>query len=315
MKKKIITIIIASVLLISLASYLTYLKIKSEPIKEVPVVHKIIKAKKIVPKIIKPKIDYGIHFLNEDSYPYFKKYKASVMPFIKSQYPTNFEVDITIDSVTMDNWKMQIFYSAKITESNYYSYTQKDLNYTCNVRSSIEIPSIASYKKTDSIITGNHYTIPANTSYIPVLINGENHIEFLANGSGYCDTLPNVSNKPIIEQSISNDLYSDGFRSQSAPYIYSIIDSDGVTDNGFINANDASLKYNLKATNILPTNKVINIPKGTVLYYYPSVYSKKIVSTDSNISATASNAILVSKNSYMYLVKVQGQEGWVKLVN
>lgn len=314
MKKNIIVVLIAVVMLASIAGKLIYMKKQSEPQpKKVVEVHKVINTKPKMKKNTKPPLDYGIHFVNEKSFPYFMKYKASVLPFITSQYPTNFVVDVTINSVKIDNWKMEIFYDAKITESNYYSYTQKGLNYTCNVRQTVPIPSINTYQRTDTAIANGHYTIPANSSYLTIAKDGQTFIQFLVNGSGVCNELPTVNDDITPNQEISKKLYDGDSLSKATPYIYSIIDSDGVTDSGFINASAPTVKYNLKPTNFETTDQTVDLPANTKLYFYPSQYSQEIVSTNTPITAKASNMLKVSKDKYMYLVNVQGQQGWVLL--
>ncbi|MGL5066443.1 MAG: hypothetical protein ACRC6T_01260 [Sarcina sp.] len=314
MKKNLIIIITATVLLSGIAGKLIYMKKQSKPkIKPVVEIHKIVNSKPKVKKSTKPVLDYGIHFINEKDFPYFVKYKASVLPFIKSQYPTNFVVDITINSVKMDNWKMEIFYDAKITESNYYSYTQKSLNYTCNVRTNVAIPNMSTYQKTDSTISNIHYDIPSGTSYLTITKNGNTHIQFLVDGPGVCNELPTVSKTITPNQKISTQGYEDYTTSKTAPYIYSIIDSDGVTDNGFINASAPTVKYNLKASTLETSNLKINLPTNTKLYYFPSQYSEEIVATNSPVTTTASAMLKVGSNKYMYLVTIQGQKGWVLL--
>ncbi|WP_297522046.1 hypothetical protein [uncultured Clostridium sp.] len=313
MKKNIIIGIIAAALLVGIAGTLIYMKKQNEPKpKKIIEVHKIVTIKPKVKKI-KPLLDYGIHFLNEKDFPYFMKYKASVLPFIKSQYPTNFVVDITIDSVKMNNWKMEIFYSAKITESNYYSYTQKSLNYSCNVRSNIPIESMNSYQKTNSTIANSHYSIPAGSSYLTITKNNQTYIQFLVNGLGLCNSTPDINTSIIANQGVSTEPYNEDSETKPAPYIYSIIDSDGVTDTGFINAGASTVKYTLKSTKLEKTNQKVYLPANTKLYFYPSQYSKEIVSTNTPIETTATSMLKVSKNKYMYLVTVQGQEGWVLL--
>ena len=314
MKKNVIIILITAIALSVIAGDLIYMKKQSEPhVHKVSDIHKIIKSKPKVVKDTKPPLDYGIHFINEKDFPYFMKYKQSVLPFIKSQYPTNFVVDITINSVKIDNWKMEIFYDAKITESNYYSYTQRGLNYTCTVRENVPIPSIDTYQKTNTAIINSHYSIPANSNYLAITKNGQTFIQFLVNGNGVCNTSPTITNTIIPNQENSKELYENNFSSKSAPYIYSIIDSDGVTDNGFINIGGATLKYNLKPTIFEATNQTVSLPANTKLYYYPSEYSQEIVSTNTKVNAKATMMLKVSKNKYMYLVNVQGQKGWVLL--
>lgn len=313
MKRNLIILAIAGALLVGLAGQLTYMRIQSEPKAKTQEVHKVVAVKSKVHTSTNKGLDYGIHFVNENQFPMFKKYKASVLPFIQSQYPTNFVVDITLTNVTMDNWKMEIFYNVKITESNYYSFTQKDLNYTCNVRSIVPIPDISTYQKTDSTMQGSHYNIPANTTYLTVKVNGNDHIQFLVNGSGVCNNAPIINTTPIINQSISPEIYHSSAGENIAPYIYSIIDSDGVVDGGFINANAKTVKYTLADTPIYTINKTINVPTNTPMYYYPSIYSQEIVSTNSPMVATAIKEIRVSTNKYMYLVSIQGQSGWVEM--
>lgn len=286
------------------------MKVQSEPKPKPVVVHKVVQTKSKVHKTDSKSLDYGIHFVNEKQFPMFEKYKSSVMPFIQSQYPTNFVVDITITNVKMDNWKMEIFYNTKITESNYYSYTQNGLNYTCDVRSNVPIPNTSTYNKTNSTIYASHYEIPANTTYLNVNVDGQSHVEFLVNGSGVCNVSPTINSKLTTNEPISSDKYSST-SSKPAPYIYSIIDADGVTSNGFVNANAATLKYNLSDTPIYAVNKIISLPANIKLYYYPSVYAQEIVSTNSPVQTTATKEIMVNQNQYMYLVNIQGQEGWV----
>ncbi|MGL5574849.1 MAG: hypothetical protein ACRDCW_04750, partial [Sarcina sp.] len=165
----------------------------------------------------------------------------------------------------------------------------------------------------DTAITNGHYTIPAGSSYLTITKNNQTFIQFLVNGSGVCNQIPTVNSDIIPNQENSTELYKDNSFSKSAPYIYSIIDSDGVTDNGFINASAPTVKYNLKPTMFETTNQKIALPANTKLYYYPSQYSQEIVSTNTPINAVASEMLKVSKNKYMYLVTVQGQQGWVLL--
>lgn len=311
MKKNLIILTIAAVLLITLASFLTYTKIQKQPKPVTIKTQSTEKIKPVVHKDTKKILDYGIHFVNEDQFPNFKKYKSSVLPFIQSQYPTNFVVDITLKSVTMDNWKMTITYDAKITESNYYSFTQKDLNYTCNVRSNVPIASTDTYQKTDSTIYGSHYNIPSGTTYLNVIVNGQGHVQFLVSGNGVCNTIPTIQKTPIMNQNISTDLYGKFSSNKTAPYIYSIIDSDGIVDGGFVNANAPTVKYTLTDTPFYTINKKISVNAGSPLYYYPSIYSQKIVETNSTLETTATKELCVGKNQYMYLVNIQGQDGWV----
>ncbi|MGL5766104.1 MAG: hypothetical protein ACRCX8_10740 [Sarcina sp.] len=312
MKKNIIILIIAAVLLAGVASVLVYKKIQSEPQpKKVVEVHKVVHVRKEEKKPTKPTLDYGIHFVNENDYPDFVKYKSSVLPFIESQYPTNFVVDITLTKVTLNNWQMEIFYNAKITESNYYSYTQTGLNYSCNVRKPIPISPISTYKTTDSAMNCNHYTIPAGTKYLNITANGAPHIQFLVHGSGVANSVPDVSKTLVINQPMSSNLFDSNSDSSALPYIYSIIDSEGVTENGFINANAPTVQYNLSSTQIEPVNIPVNVPANTKMYYYPSTYSNVIVATNSPMKATATEMVQISKTQHMYLVNIQGQEGWI----
>lgn len=315
--KKTIVLIVTAALLIGVITDLAYQKELSEP-KSYVSVHKALHAKKVITPI-KPVINVNaapvITITNEKEYPYFEEYKNSVMPFITSQYPTGSKVSITLSKVIINNWKMQIFYNATGENINKIPFKQTDLNYSTVVRANIPIPSITSYQKTDSAMVGNHYTIPAGTSYLTVNVDGQQHVQFLVHGSGVCNDTPDISNNLDFTNTNSEDTFDSNSSVQTAPDIYSIIDTEAIGNTGYFNPNSASLKYDLVPTQVEKINQYVNVPAKSVMYYYPSKFAKPIVTTNKTLNAIATAKLRTSGQYTMYLVSVQGQEGWVKINN
>lgn len=314
--KKTIVLIITAALLIGVTADLAYQKKLSEP-KPVAV-HKVLQTKKVIRNTTNT-INFNtapvITIVNEKAFPYFEEYKNSVMPFISSQYPTGSKVSITLSKVVMNNWSMQIFYDATGKNINGIPFKQTGLNYSTVVRANVPIPSITSYQKTDSAMVGNHYTIPAGTSYLTVNVDGQQHVQFLVHGSGVCNDTPDISNNLDFTNTNSEDTFDSNSSVQTAPDIYSIIDTQAIGNTGYFNANSASLKYNLVPTQVEKINQYINVPAKSVMYYYPSKFAKPIVTTNKTLNAIATAKLRTSGQYTMYLVSVQGQEGWVKINN
>ena len=309
MSKKII-LILSGLFLAGIVGSLGYLKIIHEP--KPAVVHKIVKADQEKNDESKNPTS-GVIITNADKFPYFKKYEASVLPFIQSQYNSSYLAKITLTDVVMDNWHMQIFYNAHVIRPNGTTYNQTDLNYSNVVRQNVPIPKVSSYSKTNSDITGSHYTIPAGTIDLTITANGQQHIQFLVNGTGVCNTYPDVTKDLKFNSLTSNDNYDSSDDTSNAPTIYSIIDNEGVGRDGYFNAGAATTKYNLKATPIEAIKKNVVVPAGSVMYTLPSEFSSKIVTTNKTTLAAATYSVVTSGQYTMYLVNIQGQEGWVKI--
>lgn len=314
--KKTIVLIITAALLIGVTADLVYQRKLNEP--KTVAVHKVLQSKKTTrntKNINNVNTAPSIVIANEKKFPYFEEYKSSVMPFISSQYPTGCKVSITLLKVVMNNWHMQIFYDVTGTNVNGIPFTQKGLNYSNIVRPNVKIPTPAQYSKTDSAMIGTHYTIPANTSYLAVSVDGAQHVQFLVHGSGVCNDTPDINDTIDFTGKISTDAFDPNSSEQAAPDIYSIIDTVALGNTGYFNANDDSLKYNLVPSKVENINQYITVPAKSVMYYYPSQFAKAIVTTNTTTSALATAKIRTSGEYTMYLVNIQGQEGWVKITN